>query len=411
MSRNAKLSVFLLVMFAAASTVAGGPSDLLQQAVEENETVAKGAGNDVDGLIQRADSLAERAQFNAAITLYEKAYRLAPHNQSNYIRLLVAKRSAGVMTEQDRQALTLLQEDQAAEVEKIFRVVRLNLIQARQAIRRGERSLAEAKAEFAGRMLDRLPEYVDDAPYRRELKSLMATAHRQTGKPAKGPKQEGVVTIDDSTVAVTTELGGRESEEVPTLMSAGLEDEEAAGPDVETGAILDVEAVLEEGRGRHEYDRELTAALRQNRAQVILSNNEAAFPPLADMTFPEDWAERTKRRSRYRDGVIHESEPFTGEDGKTYTTAIYDLGDLVHLVPNFYAAYPGTVRRQRIENLDRSALRRRSEIFGGYAEDLAAGMPLLHFFAGIDNNAMSTRTDPREADRVMRILEQFLQQR
>ncbi|MBK8269156.1 MAG: hypothetical protein IPK83_12950 [Planctomycetes bacterium] len=47
-------------------------------------------------------------------------------------------------------------------------------------------------------------------------------------------------------------------------------------------------------------------------------------------------------------------------------------------------------------------------IFNGWPEDLAAGLPLLHFFGGIDNNAISTRTDPNETARIMAILNQFV---
>jgi hypothetical protein len=35
-------------------------------------------------------------------------------------------------------------------------------------------------------------------------------------------------------------------------------------------------------------------------------------------------------------------------------------------------------------------------------------MPLLHFFGGIGNNAVGTRTDPAETERVPRIIEQIL---
>jgi tetratricopeptide (TPR) repeat protein len=85
-------------------------------------------------LIDEGDRLLEQRQFNKAIKLYERAYRLAPADQNNYIRLLVAKRAAGVMTKQDRQALDILEEGRIAELDQIFRGVRLKIIQARGAL-------------------------------------------------------------------------------------------------------------------------------------------------------------------------------------------------------------------------------------------------------------------------------------
>ena len=199
------------------------------------------------------------------------------------------------------------------------------------------------------------------------------------------------------------------SDDHPTLTDAGAEVEETATGSEETGEIIHVDDLLGESHERHVYDRELTRELRQDRAQILVRQNEASLPPLTDMTFPDDWAEKTARRSRYRDGLIYKGKPFTGKDGKSYYSAIYDLGDLVHPVPNFSAIYPASVREQRFQREDRYYLQTRSQIFGGYADDLAAGLPLLHYFGGIDDNAVSTRTDPRETERILRILDEFVQ--
>ena len=37
-----------------------------------------------------------------------------------------------------------------------------------------------------------------------------------------------------------------------------------------------------------------------------------------------------------------------------------------------------------------------------------AGLPLLRFFGGIDNNAVSRSTAPAETERALRIIEKFL---
>lgn len=390
----------LSFLFTAPPPTSADPSGLLDQAIKENKN--KAPADDVKKLVNRADRLADQKKFNEAIKLYEKAYRLAPSDQANYARLLVAKRAAGVMTARDREALELIEQQQASAVKQIFRTVRLNMIQTRQAMRSGNIDLAKAKIESAGAALDSLPDYVDDAPYRQRIATLSRDLRLKAGKSA-GKTETG----NDSTITITRRADDDDPDAPFTLMDTGEDDGAADVENAKTGEIIDVDEVLQASRDRHTYDRELARALTRQRSDAILSTNEAALP-LTGMTFPENWAERIGRRTRNRDGVIYEGKPFTGKDGQTYQTVIYDLGDLVHPVPNFYASYPGTVRRQRMEHLDRVALRNRSEIFNGYADDLAAGLPLLHFFGGIDNNAVSTRTDPRESRRIIATLERFI---
>lgn len=401
MSPIAKIVSFSIVLLTAAPLVSAGPADLLNQAIEENETLSDPTGENVSSLISRADRLADQKKFDEAIALYEKAYRLSPTNQANYARLLIAKRAAGVMTTQDREALSLIEEQQAVEIDQSFRKARLHIIQAQQALRQGNVNLAETKIDVAQRTLDELPKYVDATPYRHELKRLKNAMRRKAAKASKTTTRKEPIVVGDSKLAVTRRVED-ESTGPLTLMDTGDD-----SGNTETGEIIDVESVLGEDQRRHAYEREMDLALRRARTDVILSNNEAAMP-FPDMEFPHDWAAKTERRAKYRDGVIYKGKPFTGQDGQEYYTAIYDLGDLVHPVPNFYASYPGTVRRQRFENQDRFWLQYRSQIYGGYPEDLAAGLPLLHFFGGIDNNAISTRTDPRETERIMRTLERFI---
>ncbi|MFQ5429514.1 MAG: hypothetical protein ACE5E1_04310 [Phycisphaerae bacterium] len=396
-------SVLVLSLLTALSPVLAGPGDLLKQAIEENDAQPVPKGDQVHKLVSEADRLADQRAFNKAIALYEKAYRLEPANQGTYARLLAAKRAAGVMTEQDRRALELIQEQQAAEIDQAFRSVRLALIQARQALRSGDPDLAEVRLASAKRTLDRLPPFVDVAPYRRQLANLRKAAKRRGAS-----KRARVEALGGATIGITRPVKPSTDGKALTLTETEDPSDTEAEANVETGEIINVNEVLDKNQERHAYDRELTAALRRARSGVFLSNNEAAFPPADDMTFPDDWAERTQRRAKYRDGLIYRSKPFTGEDGKEYYTAIYDIGDLVHPVPNFYASYPGSVRQQRLESRDRFWLNYRSQIFGGYADDLAAGLPLLHFFGGVDNNAVSTRTDPREVERVIRTIERFI---
>ena len=414
MFRCSPFAIALAVMTLHGGMASAGPSDLLDQAIEEEKGSASQpveADKTVAKLIDEGDRLLEQRQFNKAIKLYERAYRLAPADQNNYIRLLVAKRAAGVMTKQDRQALDILEEGRIAELDQIFRGVRLKIIQARGALRTGNRALARAQVESAMELLDRLPDSVDDMPYRRQLLSLRRAVDKKAPRIRRGPSGGGVVAVDGSRVVVRHAVGEGAADDQPTLMEAGAAGEAAASQPEETDTheIVGVDEELGESYARHGRDRELRESLRRDRAETFVRQREVAMPPLTDMTFPEDWVEKTARRSRYRGGLIHKGKPFTGQDGKSYYTAIYDLGDLVHPVPNFSASYPGTVREQRFQREDRFYLQTRSQIYGGYADDLAAGLPLLHYFGGIDDNAVTTRTDPRETERILRIIDRFLE--
>ena len=129
--------------------------------------------------------------------------------------------------------------------------------------------------------------------------------------------------------------------------------------------------------------------------------------PRADISYPADWPERSTRRLRYRDGEIYHGPVVRGDDGQDYYTAIYDLGDLVHPVPNFYGVNsdPTIVG---VGLADREWIRRRSLMFAGYAEDLAAGIPILQYYGGMDNWAQSPQYDPAAMDRVLRTIDSFI---
>ncbi|HWL92697.1 MAG TPA: hypothetical protein VNT79_04110 [Phycisphaerae bacterium] len=432
------LRLFALpVLLSPTIAIASGPSDLLKQAIKENERKDQTGPRPVDRtqqdrLTAEANQLVDEKEFKQAVALYERAYRLDPNNRATYARLLVAKRAAGVMTAQDREALTLLEEEQAAEVDQVLRRVRLQIIQARQASRAGDFGLASERVRNARDELNALPDTVDASPYERELSTLSNAIKRKT---ARATKDDREVKGSGSSLTVTRR-GGRPL----TLADVGDEDvgreqvvyeerdsdegedfdewcDDAASHEVsddyryvESGEIIEVDDALYGEQAVHAYARELSRTVNRRRVQTFINNQVAslAHGPDVDLVYPHDWAEKTGHRAEYRDGIIHAGEPFDGADGETYQTVIYDLAELVHPVPNFYAAYPGTAREQRTQSLDRQYLRERSMIFNGWPEDLAAGLPLLHFFGGIDNNAVSTRTDPYETARIVETLNRFI---
>lgn len=357
-------------------------------------------------LSKEGDKLMTQRRYEFAIAMYERAYRLAPSEQAHYARLLNARRAAGRMTAEDREALELIEKQQASRVQQTIADARLNLAQARAALRDGDIALARTKANSAGMTLDNLPPEVDVSIYRRQIKDTMNAVRRADRKViGKSRQVDDTLTLSDAGEMTPVDPAApAPSTPIPYNPPANPEP-------VTTADISDSSTVEMHDSDQHVYDRSVEAALLQSRADVLMrSGGEDMIPPTTDLTYPSDFADKTRRRARYRDGVVYESQPFTGADGQTYTTAIYDISDLVVSVPDFYAPYPATAREQRQWELDRQYLRERSQIFNGYPEDLAAGLPLLHFFGGINQNAIGGRTDPNQRMRVLRTIDLFLNQ-
>lgn len=362
-------------------------------------------------LAKEGDKSMTQKRYEVAIALFERAYRLAPNEQSHYARLLNARRAAGRLSAEDREALDLIEKQQATRVQQTLTDVRISLAQARAALHDGDTALARSKADSASMTLDNLPPNVDVSIYRQQIKATLNSirrADRKTGNKSRQVDQTltlgdaGEMTpVDTNAPASTTPAA---STPIPYTPPTNPEPANSADlADTQTPEMYD--------NDQHVYDRSVEAALLQSRADVLMrSGGEDMIPPTTDLTYPSDFANKTQRRARYRDGVLYESQSFTGADGQTYTTAIYDISDLVVSVPDFYAPYPATAREQRQWELDRQFIRDRSYIFNGYPEDLAAGLPLLHFFGGINQNAIGGRTDPNQRARVLRTIELFLNQ-
>lgn len=150
-------------------------------------------------------------------------------------------------------------------------------------------------------------------------------------------------------------------------------------------SLIDRDALRRLAEERLAYQADLNALNRQMQAEHQLRARQAEHAPLGVLTYPQDWPQRVAGRERYADGIIVRTEPVVGPDGQTYYSAVYDVSDLLAPIPNF----PGPdfrLDRQLRADFDREALRRRSMIFGGYARDLAEGVPLLGYFGGVNNH-------------------------
>jgi len=403
-----KLATVLLTGALITSTTALVRADadgLLDQAIEENRGAEPRTTATNDPLAQ-AEQLIANGELTRAVQILEAAHAAAPRDQLIHLHLLRAKQAAGKLSLTEREALNLLEEQQRAAAAQVIREVRLNILQAGQAITAGRHALANQLITESEQLLDQLPVDIDAEAHWKTLAGLRRSvaAHISAATATTGVDQRQMKDVFDRNPLLLTETGETSDD------TEAANGDAVTTPAPEPGTLIDVDAALEPMEQRLTYERDVYQATMAARANTLLTASEAALPASPDgaMTFPADWAQRSARRAKYRGGMIYRTPEFTGADGQTYYTAIYDLGDLVHPVPNFFADYPGTQRRTRIEDDDRFYLQTRSQFFNGFADDLAAALPLMHFFGGIDNNAVTANVDPQETERVVRIIDQFL---
>ncbi|MFH1574285.1 MAG: hypothetical protein ABIG68_09895 [Acidobacteriota bacterium] len=127
------------------------------------------------------------------------------------------------------------------------------------------------------------------------------------------------------------------------------------------------------------------------------------------LVYPADWEELSRRREKYRDGTIYKGPEFRNEQGEVRQTVVYDIRSLVHPVVDFGNPPQLDLGILTQTLADRAALRRTSAIFTGYADQLAAGIPLLGYFGGVDEDGVVPAFDDRAHDDLMRIVHEVLE--
>ncbi|RMF77435.1 MAG: hypothetical protein D6744_11335, partial [Planctomycetota bacterium] len=157
---------------------------------------------------------------------------------------------------------------------------------------------------------------------------------------------------------------------------------EAAAPGAAVGryGVIEVRTA-----GARDFD--LEQRYRADERRMLRAGDAARVVPGGDIAYPSDWPLRVKRRRAYEGGRIAQSPTWTDAEGREWSAAIYDVHDLIYVPPDFQIPGGFNLAEDTRNLLDRAALRERSQIFGGYAEDLAMGLPLLRYFGGIDDFA------------------------
>lgn len=237
-----------------------------------------------------------------------------------------------------------------ARHELLLSQARLELVLARKALRDNQPEPAARRAKAALSVLATLPESPERESFELQAEGILVRAERAgvdvAAIPASAPESAAA--------------GRSESRKLPTP------------------AVLRAEQNKESWRVQSWVDLDVA----ESELRMLTEADAARVVPGSEIAYPPDWAVRTARRQPYASGQIARSESWVDEKGQEWYVALYDIRELSYVPPDFVV--PGGVHpwENLMYALDREALRRRSMIFSGYADDLAAGLPLLNFFGG-----------------------------
>lgn len=247
------------------------------------------------------------------------------------------------------QTADLERQERQARLEADVAQVRLDIILARKEWAAGR--VAES-AHHARRALDRiatLPPELDVTVWELQAEGILAKAARAG------------VDLRSLQNATRSEPHG-----------AAVPPADQSAPS--SSAVPELENLTLQGRIR--------TAAEETAVRILTESEMARVVPPGEVLYPADWPEKTERRARYRGGLIARSESWLDEKGREWYVALYDIQDLIYATPDFRPPGSLDLVENTLNALDRAALRLRSQIFSGYAEDLAVGLPLLNALGG-----------------------------
>ncbi len=187
-------------------------------------------------------------------------------------------------------------------------------------------------------------------------------------------------------------------------------DVEAIGAMKSTDTVVVVDEASVAATAQHE-DIQYQAALRERtlaqESRRLTQADEARLAPDREVAYPDDWQDRVA--SRTDNGQVAVGQPWTDNDGRERYIAVYDLSDLTYVPPDFQLNYGFDPYDDLRNAQDREAIRQRSEIFNGYASDLAAGIPLLPYFGGVGDPFMyrGPKYDARRHEQIVEMIRRF----
>lgn len=340
----------------------------------------------------------------------------------------------------------LTRAERRAASEFLLARARLDLIRARKAIVAEKYRDAAVRAVRVLEALRGLPGDVDASELELQAEGILARAARfgvdvasltsvtlSSDNPPAGdaaaspPAQGGFVApypprLDSQSRAaarIGRQYAGADTRDIDTRGDADAIRERtlARQPDEPPGyrpgrELVDSDAVHERIEQRIQYQDPLADAIHEDAQRRLVEADETRIAGERLVQYPPNWPEIVARRAKWKDGVIARTAGQTDSQGREWYTAIYDIQDLTYVVPDFLPTEGLTLTEAARIAADRDALRWRSQIFGGYAEDLAIGVPLLRFFGGVDDlEFRGPKYSAEKARQIGAMVQRFLQQR
>jgi hypothetical protein len=343
------------------------------------------------------------------------AFVSAPADASDDYDLItqVAAGQADAPAQTGQAAATAGASDDLGELEREARIdlalaqARLELVLARRALKIHDHKEAALRAQRVLKLLKELPTEVDASVYELQAEGILARAEKAGIDIDRLPEQfvaEGALPerddyLDDRARAAARIARGYTGADRDTIDTRGdaaalrqrtlrrqVPDDYGYRPGKE---IFDVDAVLERDQQRVYYEDALRTAYKADEARLLTQADEARVVPDGDIAYPDDWPDKVARRAKYAGGEIARSQSWIDKEGREWYVAVYDIRDLIYVPPDFQPAASLDLSENLRNELDRHALRLYSGIFNSYyPEDIAAGIPLLRYFGGVDEFAL-----------------------
>ncbi|GMU36127.1 MAG: hypothetical protein KJ057_00120 [Phycisphaerae bacterium] len=356
-------------------------------------------------VIQASRVLREAGQLDDAFLLLERERTRGGPGEALDLEYYTVKEARGALTPDEAAVLSALKAQARAESELAIGEIHLGLLRARARLAQGRVDDAVTAANAALDKLAALPTDADRDALRASLEVVKAQARSQPTAVAAGPARRSTPhTISDLGTNDGTPADGTTRQ--AAAQSAAPATSEPPHPSSDAGTNLEVGIGLRSGPVR--VDAQFAAYEQSCLARW--GEDPAIWNRI--ITYPPDWAELTRMRAAWADGLLYRGPEFVGEDGQTRYTAIYNTADLTADVPHFNSAPVLDLHAMMQAHADRVALRQSSDVFTGSVADLAAGIPLLSFFGGVDEYhvpPMSTGTQFQPQD-IQRMINEVLRE-
>lgn len=328
-------------------------------------------------------------RLDEAVAVLDRALAEYPGNEALEYELLAVKEAKGDLSATQRITLDAMRAERQAATELAVGAVRLNLLRARAKFAAGKLEDAERAARSALDRLADLPADVDREPLRAPLDELLSRiAEARRSNPRIGSSLRATPTLSDFGFVPQEEHGASTAGNAASAAESSQDQphasQDAAASSAERATPPPGPPPSPIGAGGFSRPERIDANFQAYHDAQLQRWGENPQIYQTVIAYPPDWPMICRMRQQYASGLLYRGPEFVGDDGQTKYTAVYDIADLTADIPHFNSAPVLDLTAMMQAHADRVALRQYSDIFTGTAADLAAGIPLLGYFGGVD---------------------------